>query len=94
MREFREETGLSVELSPDDPEYVAVTRPGADGVSYEAHYFLRCLDSPCPLPESEVEKGIRIAWQDAATLMKGTFGGYNQGLFRHFGLPLPDGDES
>lgn len=93
-REFYEETGLAIILSPEDPVYVGVTHPGPDGLSYEAHYFMRLLRDPLPLPKAEVEEGIRVAWKDAADLGRGTFGAYNEGLFRYFGLLPSDGDDS
>lgn len=91
-RELFEETGVSLKLSEADPEYIAICEPGEDGVSYQAHYFLRVvLDTPTP--PREVEPGIKIEWVLPHVLMEGTFGRYNRGLFKHFGMLEDSGGE-
>jgi 8-oxo-dGTP diphosphatase len=77
-REVREETGLRI----SSPRLLLsrVCRGETDYVS-KAYYAAEVEG------ELGTNEPIDIRWVDAATLMEGPFGEFNEHLFRHVGIP-------
>jgi len=84
VREFREETGLTIEADRLDFFYQGVCPGGADGIAYWMVTFRVRDGVALAAPVTQLGEGV-AKWVSWETLLGGPFGGYNGKLKRALG---------